>query len=419
MGGHGSVACWATRCSMHIRRRPSAATFVAIVATLLIGTQTGLAAGAHADRGAPDPVSSLEVTAADSSSVTIAWPPSRDNDVSGYTVYLDGDRVGTQTPNQLKRWRDRDALTYTLQQLACGTAYTIGVDVYDRGDRHSETTTTTVSTAACPDSTPPTAPSGVRQVAATENAAMLTWTPSTDNVGVSGYGLYAGGLRVASSSDASATLTNLTCGTSYLVAIDAADAAGNRSTQATTYLATSSCPSRSTSASSPTTSAPATGTATTAPALSQSGTGTVTQTIANGSTITNIANWRAVYDRNGDGKEDDPGKIEFRVDGQADPHRAADSFRRQLRQLMGDHPRHRTPSRCARSATPAPSSPPTPPPRPSATRRPRRAEQAQSPRRSRTGRRSRTSRTGAPSTTATATARKTTPARSSFASTGS
>ena len=72
---------------------------------------------------------------------------------------------------------------------------------------------------------------------------MLAWSASTDNVGVVEYGLYASGLRVATSSDASATLTNLACGTSYLVAIDAADAAGNRSAQATSYLRTSACPS--------------------------------------------------------------------------------------------------------------------------------------------------------------------------------
>ncbi len=211
----------------------------------------GLAAGS-AGRGAPDAVSSVEVTATDSSSVTIAWPASRDNDVVGYGVYVNGARVGTQTRDQVRRWRDRDSFSYTLQQLACGTGYTVGVDAFDRGDRHSPVTSTTVSTAACPDSTPPSVPSGMRQVAATENSVMLAWSASTDNVGVVEYGLYASGLRVATSSDASATLTNLACGTSYLVAIDAADAAGNRSTQATSYLRTSACPSSNKAPSTPT-----------------------------------------------------------------------------------------------------------------------------------------------------------------------
>ncbi len=83
----------------------------------------------------------------------------------------------------------------------------------------------------------------MRQVAATESSVVLAWTPSTDNVGVVEYGLYASGLRVATVSDASATLTDLSCGTSYLIALDAADAAGNRSAQASAFYKTSACPS--------------------------------------------------------------------------------------------------------------------------------------------------------------------------------
>ena len=54
---------------MLIRRRPSAATLVAIIMTLVIGTQTGFAAGSsRSDRDAPDPVRSVEVTATDGAS---------------------------------------------------------------------------------------------------------------------------------------------------------------------------------------------------------------------------------------------------------------------------------------------------------------------------------------------------------------
>ena len=113
--GIGEYPHWGTRSggvagdknSMLICRRPSAATLVAIVATLAIGSQTGLAAGSSAG-SVPMPVSSVEVTATDGSSVTIAWPASRDTDVAGYGVYVNGAQVGTQTPDQVKRWRDRD-----------------------------------------------------------------------------------------------------------------------------------------------------------------------------------------------------------------------------------------------------------------------------------------------------------------------
>jgi hypothetical protein len=43
--------------------------------------------------------------------------------------------------------------------------------------------------------------------------------------------------------------------------------------------------------------------------------GAISQTIVNGSTIPDIKGWRAVYDANGDGVEDDPGSVQFLIDG--------------------------------------------------------------------------------------------------------
>ena len=62
----------------------------------------------------------------------------------------------------------------------------------------------------------------------------LSWNASTDNVGVTGYGLYRGGAAVGSTnaSTRTYTFTGLSCGTTYTLAVDAVDAAGNRSTQA-------------------------------------------------------------------------------------------------------------------------------------------------------------------------------------------
>ena len=137
---------------------------------------------------------------------------------------------------------------------------------------------------------------------------MLAWTASSDSVGVVEYGLYASGVRVSTVSDANATLTNLACGTSYLITIDAADAAGNRSAQVSSFYHTSPCPSTDQPAPS-TTAAPA------PPSSAQAATASVKQTIANGATVASLVNWRAVYDRNGDGTEDDPGSIQFLVDG--------------------------------------------------------------------------------------------------------
>ena len=57
----------------------------------------------------------------------------------------------------------------------------------------------------------------------------LSWTASLDNVGVAGYGVYSNGTSVASTALTVYTFSGLTCGTSYVLAVDAYDAAGNRS----------------------------------------------------------------------------------------------------------------------------------------------------------------------------------------------
>ncbi len=44
-------------------------------------------------------------------------------------------------------------------------------------------------------------------------------------------------------------------------------------------------------------------------------TSAILQTIANGSTIPSLVNWRAIYDANQDGVEDDPGSVQFLIDG--------------------------------------------------------------------------------------------------------
>ena len=181
------------------------------------------------------------MTAADASSVRVAWPSSRDNvAVAGYGVFLNGKTVGA-TPET----------RYTFGGLACGTGYLVGVDVYDAAGNRSQPTSTTVSTSACRDLSPPTVPTAIRLAASTETSVVLSWQASSDNIGVVGYGLYVGGFRVGSTSEPAATLTSLSCGRSYEVGIDAVDAAGNRSARASSYFSTSPCPGDKTAPSQP------------------------------------------------------------------------------------------------------------------------------------------------------------------------
>src|SRR5205807_1845502 len=125
--------------------------------------------------------------------------------------------------------------------LACGNSYTFAVDAADARGNRSAQATVTASTSACLDTSAPTAPSGLAVSGATDTSVTIDWTASTDDVGVSGYGIYQAGASAGSTGSTSYTVSGLSCGTSYSFAVDAVDAAGNRSAKATVSASTAAC----------------------------------------------------------------------------------------------------------------------------------------------------------------------------------
>ncbi|MFG2459615.1 cellulase family glycosylhydrolase [Streptomyces sp. NPDC048523] len=100
------------------------------------------------------------------------------------------------------------------------------------------------------DTQAPTAPGAPTASAVTATSAHLTWTASTDNVGVAGYDVVRVGggteTKVASATANSVTVTGLTANTAYSFAVYARDAAGNRSARsATVSLITATTPAGS------------------------------------------------------------------------------------------------------------------------------------------------------------------------------
>jgi hypothetical protein len=95
--------------------------------------------------------------------------------------------------------------------------------------------------AVAVDATAPSVPGYLRGTAGTTTSISVAWNASSDNVGVSGYGLYRDGASAGTASGTTSTFTGLACGRSYALAVDAADAAGNRSARATLTASTSAC----------------------------------------------------------------------------------------------------------------------------------------------------------------------------------
>jgi chitodextrinase len=187
------------------------------------------------DTEAPAAPTGLVSIASTATSLSVTWTPSTDNvAVTGYALFRDGASPGTTA-----------GTSYTFASLLCETAYTLGVEAFDAAGNHSPRATLSVSTSGCPppDTSPPTTPTGLGATAATETSISVSWNASTDNVGISGYGLYRNGTNTGSTAAGTRTYTfgSLICATSYTLEVDAYDAAGNRSGKASLSASTSAC----------------------------------------------------------------------------------------------------------------------------------------------------------------------------------
>ncbi|MFD5148355.1 carbohydrate binding domain-containing protein [Streptomyces sp. NPDC058401] len=88
------------------------------------------------------------------------------------------------------------------------------------------------------DTQAPTVPGSLTATGKTSTTASLSWTASTDNVGVNGYDVYQGATKVATSATTGATVSGLTPSTAYAFTVRARDAAGNTSAASNTVNVT-------------------------------------------------------------------------------------------------------------------------------------------------------------------------------------
>src|SRR5205807_6630579 len=88
------------------------------------------------------------------------------------------------------------------------------------------------------DTTPPTTPIGLTAAVSGSSGANLSWSASTDNVGVTGYIVRRNGVQVATPVTTSFADTDLSAATTYSYTVAARDAAGNISPDSTSVSIT-------------------------------------------------------------------------------------------------------------------------------------------------------------------------------------
>jgi chitodextrinase len=177
---------------------------------------------------APTGVAASNVTA---SSVTLSWSASTDDTgVVLYQVYVNG-TVSTNTFGTLRA---------TVTGLTAATSCVFTVKALDAaGNVSSPSAAITVTTLGGGlDTTPPSAPAGLTSSAVTDTSVTLSWTASTDDVGVVGYDVLNGSIVAATATSTSATVTGLTASSTFSFAIRARDAAGNVSATSTALAVT-------------------------------------------------------------------------------------------------------------------------------------------------------------------------------------
>ncbi|MBO3103516.1 glycosyl hydrolase [Cellulomonas fengjieae] len=126
------------------------------------------------------------------------------------------------------------------------------------------------NTSAPTDTTAPTTPGNLTASGTTAGSTNLSWSASTDNVGVSGYEVLRNGSVVGTASGTSYTASGLSASTTYSFTVRALDAAGNRSSSSTAVSVTTSAGGGDTTAPSAPTGLGASGTTSSATTLAWS-----------------------------------------------------------------------------------------------------------------------------------------------------
>jgi glucose/arabinose dehydrogenase/chitodextrinase len=186
------------------------------------------------DTTAPSTPSGLGANATSSSQINLTWTASTDN--VGVTGYLLERSQGAGSTAFAPVGPTMPGVSFNDTGLAASTVYNYRLRATDAaGNLSGYSSVATATTPAPPDTTLPSTPAGLAANATSSSQINLTWTASTDNVGVTGYLLERSqGAGSTAFAQVGTTIpgtsfnnTGLAANTVYNYRVRATDAAGN------------------------------------------------------------------------------------------------------------------------------------------------------------------------------------------------
>jgi chitodextrinase len=180
------------------------------------------------DKEAPSKPGNFKASDVTQNSLTLSWSASTDNvGVTGYEISKDGSLIGTTT-----------STSYPVSGLLAGRSYRFSVVAKDKAGNTSSAAEVTVTTQAAGDTEKPSKPGNLKASDVKQNSLTLSWSASTDNVGVTGYEISKDGSLLGTTTSTSYPVSGLLAGRSYKFSVVAKDKAGNTSSAAEVTVTT-------------------------------------------------------------------------------------------------------------------------------------------------------------------------------------
>ncbi len=180
----------------------------------------------------PNPVTTVAETLYRARAYLRSGRPGRRVCLRVVEIRPDGATVGRASRCVTARYRWHAIKRFTYRARRSGDTLNLRAVQVTRARRGDSFQVDNLALAApFSDESPPATPAGLAAKATSGSRVALTWKAAADNTGVTGYTVYRGGKAVATVGGSTTAYadTGLSAGHTYAYAVDAFDAAGNRS----------------------------------------------------------------------------------------------------------------------------------------------------------------------------------------------